>query len=288
MREIPSDSVEQFLDRFNPRRLALAVGASRDESLYFRGQIDGCKRLLPRAWRSATDDPKATSILDAVRQRCGKVLDGIDGASEHDREANRRRFVEMYLVQLFAAETDRAGMPIPSDRRRDDTRFHPFPDWPSESSPITSLAAHLGLPTRLLDVTFNPLVAAGFAAWGGDAHDGDLGVIVVRGSLLRGAVRLLMYPRAENVYLRAQEGCSLLVDDPEAWFGRLGGRWPALEDVLAPEALVKFTLPARFATELAEALDLVGISPSTLRPSYEGAAAALWRRAELGLVSELS
>jgi hypothetical protein len=149
---------------------------------------------------------------------------------------------------------------------------------------VLAMAQHHGLPTRLLDWSFSPYVAAYFAysfylfeqASAGDGHV---------------AIWAL---NCEDVKRRAPEGQLEIVSIQDFENSRLGNQAGAftylktnedcLEDYLASpavglnSALIKFELPRSEAPNALRDLILMGIHHGTIFPGREGVAQMIWLR----------
>jgi len=214
-------SVQEFLNYLLPNAEHWN-SASRGE-LAYRGQASSCWALVPRAFRKT--------------QRVGYEPDAPAGGSKRVVLQVESEFRAVYR---FVKEADRAGFQITEASNRMILQENPdkiFGDvnwmynWPQDDILETlALAQHHGVPTRLLDFTEDPEIAAYFAAsslWDtrenrvdSGEHGEYLAVWVIDLRFIRainetvhryperiGEVRV---PRANNPYLRAQLGFFLI------------------------------------------------------------------------------
>lgn len=177
---IKFETAEQLLDALSLRGKPLGPSAERGEWI-FRGHANADWRLVPTALRNGVS-LRDWSPHERSRWR---VLN----PAEHSNSELAQ--YERATLRAFFDRADTSGLPLPEDTQklrrglRDGdydaleatTRTYSYsgsnrkegrlPYWPS--GPILSLCAlaqHHGIPTRLLDWSYNPLVSAYFAATG--------------------------------------------------------------------------------------------------------------------------
>ena len=216
-----AESVSEFLDYLLPS--ADRWKSAKRGDIAFRGQAWSRWHLLPRAFRE-------------------NETIGYESDAQHRFEAivPNQALAEFNAIHQFVVAADTSGLPIPESGARLLMQDHPSKifdeqnweyNWPKpEIAEILALAQHHGVPTRLLDFTEDPWVAAYVAAssvWEGhlpkealEDNDGQLSVWAIDLRFIRAInsishryperIAEIRVPRANNSYLNSQFGFFLL------------------------------------------------------------------------------
>ena len=211
-----------------------------------------------------------------------------------------QRRVEDLTVTRFAQVADRAHLHIPSDSNFElggeafkidsaeidaAVRGKPKPIRPP-TSVVDALAQHHRVPTRLLDWTYNPYVAAYFAAEL-EAKDKRKALQEPYAPMVVWAVNyttleieasdlaLVVQPRTQIGNLLAQDGAFLYDKNADQDF-RKKKRWVSFEQKLPPsyiaDAYYKYEMPVEIHDELRNRMRQFGIWEPGLMPSFDTAA----------------
>lgn len=238
----------------------------------FRGQGDASWRLVPSALRYRT-------ILGHESRRFARRV------SESPAETWNQANAEFVALMEFLNLAVKVGLDIPVDYRWL-RQWNPFKnvvgdsigiaDWPPQDLlQALALAQHHGVPTRLLDFSYDPLIAAYFA--GEDPHsaakeiavwcvDVQVLLLAARDSVPR--VQFVTVPNFLNRNLAAQKGLFLL----DLYASRQSY---ALEDNIGGEhlgtcAVKKFCLPSTLGERSCEYPRKLGVDRAHLMPSFDG------------------
>jgi FRG domain len=212
---------------------------------------------------------------------------------------------ELKLIREFIVATDRAGLSVPEDSqqlRSNELNFHlqplmnrvalnDSPEWPPTFLlSIFALAQHYGVPTRLLDWSWKPLVAAYFASespqpaarraiW---ATRVDF--VETFWSSLHPRIRLVTAPQASNPNLHAQAGLFTVDGSPHERISfddlvlREFSTIPAPNQQCYLPVLRKLTFPNSEAPRLLRLLSQHHINASTIYPGLDGVTRSLQER----------
>ena len=290
--EVLCDSAAEFLSHLRVSSPTWLAPKKLVSSWVFRGQGNAQWDLKPSAWRP-DGQAKLAPVMDGLRERVQSLI------------PRPGEIAEKYLIQVtaeqraivqFAEMADSLGLKIPDIEliQKVDSIMDLWMNTGSSKherpSRAVATAQHHGVPTRLLDFTYQGPIAAFFAAESADKlshgnHPPDsLAVWAVNWRSLEqfSAIERLHYPRTENDYMHAQDGVFLFLSNAHRYFLE-HGEWPSFREIIkrttdGSPTIRKMTLRVEHARELLRLLWAEGITRARLMPTYDNVARTLFEK----------
>ncbi|MGE5609551.1 MAG: FRG domain-containing protein [Bacillota bacterium] len=297
VKPFPTKSASEFLNALR-RELLEGQGKPPDFTSPWlcRGHADADWELKPSAWR-ADGQEKLKPLIDWLRTRDVEFAAPCVDEDDHKRtvECNLQIVAEVYAVRQFCDVADQLGLTIPGAeevlglkgiiecvKHRSGSFYLGVPYELKLFIPYPfAFAQHHGIPTRFLDWTCNPYVAAFFAADGAKhvkyRTSEDICVWAVSEYAVQASsgINWVKIPRGKHEYLHAQSGLFSFQARADDVFCQNGCVWPTFKEALqrsrgqARIVLNKFTLPASESEKLLTMLFTQFTSRAHLMPTLD-------------------
>jgi FRG domain len=301
--EVELATAWELLDQLAPHRSSLWMEGRRSEEhrWIFRGQRDARWGLVPSALRKG-------ALLKFARHQVEADEAQLPIDTYQPLPLDTQLQFEQGLVNKFVIGVDRQGLAVPGDRpdlrdyyRAVDHSPQCFP--PVEQRWMFGLAQHYGIPTRLLDWSHDPRVAAYFACVEIAKAQAEAKVTPERFAVWalsqdfvervarewEPGISIVTVPTVSNPNLRAQQGLFTLVEHREHTMPHI----PAIDELIhgkevSPREwrkgppLWKFSVPAPEAGVLLRLLAYQNVTAAHIYHGHEAIVKAIhevaWHR----------
>jgi FRG domain len=304
--DLPANSADEFLDHLKFIWNHSRIGVSDSSTVLFRGQRDSTWGLVPGICRDNWITKMREYIPIAFRP---DKLDDDGDWTMWDRAA-----IEHAAVLTFIHFADEAGIRLPGYTPEMQSsmfvnRVNARQAASSKSIPggwmdnfvdrydydaLIALTQHYEIPTRLLDFSLSPYVAAYFAANTAYMHSSNPPAerIAVWGMTTGDdgkffqelKWRLVQVPKQANERMRVQQAAFVTTYYPtlEELNTDRGLDSLAMDNEMSGQMLCRVTLPYTNVQLLLKELDDLGISDRTMLPGYEGVTRYMKTKAKMG------
>jgi hypothetical protein len=254
---------------------------------------DVCNRYIFRGVPSS-DYELIPSVLRKANEKYLCRLSGHNKPTQGITTEIDQIITEDILLYKFFSHCDYNGLKVPKIERfriHDKYRHHPDKWLPNDLFELAGLAQHYGLPTRLLDWSFNFYIALYFALINANKKDKYCSVWAFNQSIekwfdrLSETVKIIIPEYSNNPNLMAQKGvftlwqirCPCADNDQSVDRRPLNAHFEEFLSYLEymgfkeeHKMFYKINIPIKFKREILVFLSSIGYDGSTLFPGYEG------------------